>query len=68
MKTRHQEIQKLLDKIRDAGIGQIELAEILKLHQVNANARSIRHWYSGKTHVREVEFRALRDFINQNNL
>ena len=55
----------VLDALKDAGLSSYDIAQRLELWQVQANARSVRHWYSGKTTIRNVELRALRDLLNE---
>jgi len=55
----------VLDALKDAGLSSYDIAQRLELHQVQANARSVRHWYSGKTTIRNVELRALRDLLRK---
>lgn len=57
----------LLDQLRNAGLTSHDIAARLELHQVKSNARAVRHWYSGKTRVRNVEYRALRDLLREVN-
>ena len=57
----------LLDALKTAGLNSQEIARALELHQVKSNARSVRHWHSGKTTVRNVEYRALRDLVEEVN-
>jgi len=59
------DVRALLDTLAERGLTSHDIAAQLELHQVRANARSVRHWYSGKTNVRNVEFRALRDLLNE---
>ena len=59
------DIRALLDTLADRGLNSRDIAAALELHQVHANARAVRHWYSGKTTVRNVEFRALRDLLKE---
>ncbi len=61
------EIKTLLDALRDAGLTEFDIARRLELHQVRSNPRTVRHWYSGKTTCRNVEFRALRDLLAEVN-
>lgn len=58
-------VRKELDALRDAGLSVDDIAQRLDLHQVHANSRTIKHWYSGKTNCRTVEYRALRDLNNE---
>ena len=58
-------VQTVLDALKDQGLDSREIARRLELHQVHSNARSLRHWYSGKTQCRTVEYMALRE-LNAN--
>lgn len=63
----HSQTCDLLDRLRAAGLTTDDIAKRLQLHQVKSNARSVRHWYSGKTNIRNVEYRALRDLLREVN-
>lgn len=58
-------IRYYLDELKDAGLDAHDIAAALQLHQVKSNARAVRKWYSGKTTIRNVEFRALRDLTRE---
>ena len=55
--------RKLLDQLKGAGLTSHDIARELELHQIRCNARSVRNWYSGRTNIRNIEFRALRDLV-----
>ena len=65
MKVTLEMVRVELNLLRDAGLSEREIARQLDLHQVHSNARSLRHWYSGKTQCRTVEYMALRE-LNAN--
>lgn len=60
-------IRPVLDDLRAAGLTTRDIARRLELHQVHCNARTVKHWYSGKTNIRNVEYRALRDLLREVN-
>lgn len=65
MRITHQMVRDLLDQLRDAGLDTQDICDSLALHQIQSNERAVRKWYSGKTRIRVVEYRALRDLLNE---
>lgn len=57
------ETRWVLDRLRAAGFTPDAICEHLELWQIRCNARTVKHWYSGKTNIRNVEYRALRDLL-----
>ena len=56
---------QLRELLKQSGLGQREVARVLKLHQVKLNERQFRHYLSGKEQCPEVVYRALRDLANE---
>lgn len=59
------DVREVLDQLKDYGFSSQDIAQQLELHQVRSNARSVRRWYAGTTNIRNVEYRALRDFLQE---
>ena len=63
----HKQACDVLDRLKDAGLTSQDIARRLELHQIHCNARTVRQWYSGKSNIRNVEYRALRDLLREVN-
>lgn len=58
-------VRAVLDALRGAGLSVDDIVTRLRLWEVRSNARTVRHWYAGRTNCRTVEYMALLALLDK---